>query len=133
MQDFNINYFFRNVHNFPWRTANIDYPSAGTVHSYLCTILANYEKENYTFFTGHPTFRELTRYAEKNGGLAGSIVGYCGVLYSRRKSERSSVAKEVLDFLDGYTPFKEDLIIKIRKKLNSGDFYMPEEAKRSRW
>jgi hypothetical protein len=132
MTEINVDYFFKSIHKFPWTFMNLDVPKVGATHSYLCTILSKYDNQQQIYLFGRPTWGELNRYAEANGGLAKEIRDYCGFLYGLSGTERKSVAAEVLGFLRRYEYFREEFYNKLTSQYNLGRIIVPEEALRKK-
>jgi len=110
MARINARELFRSPSRFPWEWIGHDRPKVGMTHSYLCTILARWTKnEERRYLESRPSWRELRRYAELYGGFAADIVSYCERIYDEAPSDRRDRAHEVLGFL-GRAQFVVDFI-----------------------
>jgi hypothetical protein len=106
-----IDYLFDDYRRFPWDVLGFSVPRVGSVHSYLCEMLAPWAPEDWrAFMAGRPSLRELQRAAGVLQGSGNPIVGiavYTDACNSMSASERTDVAQEVLDYLYRHRGFRE--------------------------
>lgn len=124
-----IGYFFDESRRFPWDVLHTGVPRVGTVHSYLCTMLAPWVDEEWReFMRGLPSLRELRRAAKVQPGLISDIVAYVDQLEGLSKSERTDVAQEVLDFLARHQGFRKHAQKTLDRLWRQGLISVPKEA-----
>ena len=106
-----IDHLFEDYRRFPWDVLGLTVPKAGPLHSYLCSILADFAPPDdwRGFMKGLPSMRELNRAARLLHGSGHVIVDiqlYTESHSSLRLSERVDVAQEVLDFLSRHKEYR---------------------------
>src|SRR5581483_9452813 len=113
---------FRNPYTFPWDFIGMERPLIGSVHSYLCEILAPYAHSYWQpFMRGRPSLGELRR-------RQGSFEMLVPILkYVDEVGNYGSVGQKVVDFLHCFEPFKQDLSKIVDRKFREGLIKVPDD------
>jgi hypothetical protein len=113
--------FFECHRAFPWDVLGYGVPKYGSVHSYMCSILAPLaHRVERPLLDGKPSISEvgrLARFVKDNGQILQTqndppfvtpdIYAYCTHLYDKSKSDRTDVAQEVLQGLRKFEFYQE--------------------------
>lgn len=124
-----LEYFFSHPYHFPWDFMGLSCPMAAETHLYLCSFLADYDMNQANYLKGSPSWTELQRFANENGGLAKIIADSCQHLYNKKSYEREPVAREVMEFLRRFNPFMQDMQNKIDEAYRKGYISVPRECR----
>lgn len=127
-----IDYLFQDYRRFPWDVLGLTVPKAGPLHSYLCSILADFAPEDWRYFMrGLPSMRELNRAArllQGSGSVITDIQVYTESHSNLRLSERVDVAQEVLDFLSRHKEFRAHTQKTLDRLWRQGLICVPREC-----
>jgi hypothetical protein len=126
----NIDYFLRDSRKFPWNILSTGVPKVGPVHTYLCTMLADFAPEGYREFMKHlPSMRELRRAAGvEPESIMIEIFKYCEQCYNMPASQRPNVAQEVLGFLSSHKGYRKYVQTTLDTKYRAGLISVPKGA-----
>lgn len=127
-----IDYLFQNYRRFPWDVLGLTVPKAGPLHSYLCSILADFASDEWReFMRGLPSMRELNRAARLLHGSGHVIVDiqlYTESHSTLMLSERVDVAQEVLDFLSRHKGYRAHAQKTLDRLWRQGLICVPREC-----
>jgi hypothetical protein len=125
----NERWFFERPEYFPWSIMGLDRPQYAPLYSYLCKICSKYEKDAdfKRILSGNPSFGQIKKHAlyipQENQSEI--IVAIYSFVNETDESKRSLVFN-VVSFLEGFQPFREDFCKRLLDLWKSGRIELGE-------